>query len=294
MSAQPAPRFDQKFIEDHKLIERYLEGKLPLKGKQDLEAWCRSNPQYLETLNLSDRTHWALRLLEASGRAADLGEPTIPWWKSIYMQIGTGALALICLVAFWVLFGKYMLQESEISRLKRSVDQGTLLPPTSVRTLRLVPDRGPEVGSASVSLSAKGKAELLDLRVDMSFTHSTVFRMQFEKVDQGRFLVIDKLMKDSNGDLHLEFNSSGFSAGVYNVSIEGLPFNLIQDTKVDVLLIGLLRRQWKGCKDSDCEDPLTHDAGLRRLYKRQGSGDDLRRESAQSQDLFDRRVVPDA
>ena len=41
-------RFDAKFIEDHKLIERYLENKLPLKGARDLENWCREHPEYLE------------------------------------------------------------------------------------------------------------------------------------------------------------------------------------------------------------------------------------------------------
>ena len=51
----PAPRFDRKFIEDHKLLERYLEGKLPFKGARDLENWCRANPEYLSELNLSQR-----------------------------------------------------------------------------------------------------------------------------------------------------------------------------------------------------------------------------------------------
>lgn len=32
-----APRIDRKFIEDHRLIDRYLEGKLPFKGARDLE-----------------------------------------------------------------------------------------------------------------------------------------------------------------------------------------------------------------------------------------------------------------
>jgi hypothetical protein len=51
----PAPRFDAKFIEEHKLIERYLENKLPLKGAVDLENWCRAHPEYLDKLKLSER-----------------------------------------------------------------------------------------------------------------------------------------------------------------------------------------------------------------------------------------------
>ena len=41
--APASPRFDRKFIEDHKLVERYLENKLPFKGARDLEA-SRSRP----------------------------------------------------------------------------------------------------------------------------------------------------------------------------------------------------------------------------------------------------------
>src|ERR1700720_4553919 len=44
VTAPTAARFDAKFIEDHKLLDRYLEGKLPPKGARDLENWCRANP----------------------------------------------------------------------------------------------------------------------------------------------------------------------------------------------------------------------------------------------------------
>ena len=50
------PRFDRKFIEDHNLIERYLENKLPFKGARDLENWCRAHPDYLDELKLAERT----------------------------------------------------------------------------------------------------------------------------------------------------------------------------------------------------------------------------------------------
>jgi hypothetical protein len=69
-AAKPAPvspRFDRKFIEDHKLVERYLENKLPFKGARDLEQWCRAHPDYLNELKLSERAHASIKLLEASG-----------------------------------------------------------------------------------------------------------------------------------------------------------------------------------------------------------------------------------
>ena len=64
----PAPCVDRKFIEEHQLLERYLIGKLPLKGARDLENWCRANPQYLEELQLGVRAQGSLKLLEAAGQ----------------------------------------------------------------------------------------------------------------------------------------------------------------------------------------------------------------------------------
>src|SRR6202165_2318659 len=107
------PRFDRQFIEEHNLIERYLENKLPFKGARDLENWCRAHPEYLNSLKLSERAQASLKLLEASGQSQDLREPEPPWWKHPYVLIGLGALTLLCLVAFWALMGKYVLLRSE-------------------------------------------------------------------------------------------------------------------------------------------------------------------------------------
>src|ERR1700675_2351994 len=100
-----APRFDRKFIEDHKVLERYLEHKLPPKGARDLENWCRANPEYLNELRLSERAQASLKLLEASGQPQDLREPQPPWWKTIQVLIGLCVVTFLSLIAFWALLG---------------------------------------------------------------------------------------------------------------------------------------------------------------------------------------------
>src|ERR1700741_186904 len=108
------PRFDRKVIEDHKLVGRYLENKLPFKGARDLENWCRAHPEYLNELKLSERAQASLKLLEASGQPPDLREPAPPWWKTIYALIGLGVVAFLSLVAFWAVLGKYVLLRGEL------------------------------------------------------------------------------------------------------------------------------------------------------------------------------------
>jgi hypothetical protein len=49
------------------------------------------------------------------------------------------------------------------------------------------------------------------------------FRLVVDKQDQGRALVLDNLLKDSNGELRMTLNSTGLSAGIYNARIEAVP-----------------------------------------------------------------------
>jgi len=177
--AAPAPpRFDRKFIEDHHLIERYLQSKLPFKGARDLENWCRAHPEYLNELKLSERAHTSLKLLEASGQPMDLREPPPPWWKTVYVLIGLSALAFICLVAFWVMLGKYALLRGELADTRTLMNQGSLIQPAAESSLRVTPDRVFGIDRARVVLN-HGEPQLMDLHIDMNYTNKLAqFRIE--------------------------------------------------------------------------------------------------------------------
>jgi hypothetical protein len=220
--ATPSPRFDAQFIQDHKLIERYLENKLPLKGQRDLENWCREHPQYLSDLKLSDRTQASLKLLEASGQPQDLREPAPPWWKTPYVLFGLGGVALLCLVAFWVLLGKYVLLRGELEDTRVQMHQGSLVQPATSSNLIVAPDRAPGIDHARIVVS-RTAPQLVDLHIDMSYSKVTQFRVIVDKQDQGRALILNNVLKDSNNELRLTFNTTGLAAGIYTVRIEALP-----------------------------------------------------------------------
>jgi hypothetical protein len=217
------PRFDRKFIEDHKLVERYLENKLPLKGARDLENWCRENPEYLNELKLSERAQGSLKLLEASGRPQDLREPQPPWWKTVYALIGLGVIAFLSLVAFWALLGKYVLLRGELEDTRASMNRGSLVQPATSREIYVAPDRAPGIDRSRIVVSRSAPL-LMDLHIDLSYTNKQMqFRMLVDKQDQGRALVLENLLKDSNGELRMTLNSTGLAAGTYNARIEALP-----------------------------------------------------------------------
>jgi hypothetical protein len=222
-SAPISPRFDRKFIEDHKLVERYLQNKLPFKGARDLEQWCRAHPNYLNELNLSERAHASLKLLEASGRPQDLREPTPPWWQHIYILIGLCVATFISLIACWAVAGKYASLEGRIEDLKRVKEQGSLVQPAKESSVSISPDHAPGIDHARIVVN-RTAPQLMDVRIDLGYTGKlTQFRMFVDKQDQGRALVLNNLLKDSNGELRLTLNSTGLSAGIYTVRIEALP-----------------------------------------------------------------------
>ncbi len=218
------PRFDRKFIEDHNLVERYLESKLPFKGARDLENWCREHPEYLNELKLSERAHTSLKLLEASGQPQDLREPQPPWWKTVYALIGLAVIAFLALVAFWALLGKYVLLRGELADTRALMNHGSLVQPATSQELHLTPDRAPGLGNARIVVN-RSEPLLIDLHIDLGYTKKVMqFRMFVDKQDQGRALVLNNLLKDSNGELRMTLNSTGLAAGIYNVRIEALPF----------------------------------------------------------------------
>ncbi len=223
VTAQTAARFDAKFIEDHKLIDRYLEGKLPAKGARDLENWCRANPAYLEALKLSQRTQAALQLLEACGAPLDLTEPKPPWWRSPYLPIGGGAVALICLLGFWALFGKYVLLRGELEDTRTRIQQGPLVQPAVETNMHVVPDRAAGIDKARIIVN-RSAPQLVDLHIDLGYSKQPLqYRMIVDKKDQGRALILNDLLQDSNGELRLTFNTTGLAAGIYTIRIESLP-----------------------------------------------------------------------
>jgi hypothetical protein len=210
-----------------------------MKGARDLESWCRQNPDYLTELKISERAQSSLRLLEACGSPLDWSEPRPAWWQSIYVLIGMGALTALSLAAFWVLFGKNVILQDRLEEAHTVATQGSLVQPASETSVTITPDRTPDVGRARIVVN-RSAPQLMDVHIDLTYTQVgpgvappssqllakklMTFRMVVDKKDQGRALIINNLLKDSNNQLRLMLNSTGLSMGIYTVRIEGVPF----------------------------------------------------------------------
>ncbi len=222
-AAPQRPRFDRKFIEEHRLLERYFEGKLPYKGARDLEAWCRVNPEYLAELQLAERTQASLRLLEACGQPQDLSDKPPPWWRRPQALVALAVIAVLSLFAFWVLFAKYQLLRSELADARLRAQQGALVQPSAETQVSVVPDADERAGQAVVRVD-HASPQLVELHLDLDHSKYPRYRLVVDKRDQGRVLILNDVEKDSNGELRATFNTSALSAGSYVLRIEALPF----------------------------------------------------------------------
>src|SRR5258706_15749220 len=132
------------------------------------------------------------------------------------------ALALAGAVAAAVAWGKLSARDATIASLQQTVAEQPLEPATSTRTVKLVPSRTAPSRRAAVTLGGNGAAQMADLKIDMSWSKFTAFRLTLDRQDQGRVAVPNYMPRDSNGDLHLSLNSTALGPGTYEFAIEGL------------------------------------------------------------------------
>jgi hypothetical protein len=215
------PLMDREFIERNQIVERYLSGRLPLKGVQDFERYCREHPQLIDEIGLSERINVALRLLEAGGRTPPWEARAKPWWERLPVVLAAAAVALALGIVALVLTGKLAARDHSIAALQRQAVVQPLDPAQSTRVITLMPNR--EAPSLrSLATIGGSQTELADLKIDVSWAKFTAFRVTIDRVDQGRVAVLHNVLRDSSGMLHISLNSSALGPGRYQLAIDGL------------------------------------------------------------------------
>ena len=212
---------DRDFIARNQVVERYLSGRLPLKGATDFERFCRENPDLLDELGLPERVNAGLRLLEASGKPEPWQEPEQPFWQKPQVTLGLAVAVLALAGALWFAISDGAAKNQRIAKLQSQAAERPLDPATSTREIRLVPSREGSSMTPAITIGG-GSAQLADFKIDESRSPYKVFRVTIDRIDQGRVAVISELAKDSNGHLRIALNSSALGPGNYQLTIEGL------------------------------------------------------------------------
>jgi hypothetical protein len=219
-AAASAP-MDRDFIARNQVVERYLSGRLPLKGATDFERFCHDHPQMLDEIGLPERVNAGLRLLEAAGKPEPWQEAPRPAWQKPTVTLGLAAAVAVLAIAFAGVTGHSASKSHHIADLEKRVAEQPLDPATSTRSIRLMPSRSGASNAPAIIIGG-GKAELADIKIDESRSPYHVFRITIDRIDQGRVGVIANIAKDSNGHLRIALNSSALGPGNYQLTLEGI------------------------------------------------------------------------
>ena len=217
----PSAPMDRDFIARNQVVERYLSGRLPLKGATDFERFCHDHPQLLDDIGLPERVNAGLRLLEAAGKPEPWQEAPRPLWQKPAVTLGLAAATAVFGIGLAIATGTAASKAHKIAELQKQVTEQTLDPATSTRSIRLMPSRSGASNAPAIVIGG-GKAELADLKIDESRSQYYMFRVTIDRIDQGRVGVITNLAKDSNGHLRIALNSSALGPGNYQLTLEGL------------------------------------------------------------------------
>jgi hypothetical protein len=220
-AAAPPSNMDRDFIARNQIVERYLSGKLPIKGATDFERFCKANPELLDTLGLPERVNAALRLLEASGKPEPWAEAPKKFYEKPHLAIGLGAALLVALIGLAVFASGNSGKADKIAALEKIVAEQPLEPATSTRTIRLLPSFKGSSNTPAVMIGGSN-AQLADMRIDLSRSAYRAFRITIDRIDQGRVGIMHNVQKDSNGHVRLSLNSSALGPGNYQFAIDGL------------------------------------------------------------------------
>jgi hypothetical protein len=216
-----SPLMDREFIARNQIIERYLSGRLPPKGAQDFERYCRENAHSLDEIGLSDQITKALRLLEAGGIAPPWEIAPKRWWERLPVLIVSLALAVVLAITVMGLAAKLGASERSLSSLHQRMATQALDPALSTRTITVIPDRTGAPEHSQLAIGGRA-AEMADLKIDVSWSKFTDFRVTIDRVDQGRVALLHNVLRDSNGQLLFGLNSSALGPGDYLFTIEGV------------------------------------------------------------------------
>jgi hypothetical protein len=142
--------------------------------------------------------------------------PWIERLKAHRIAVGAAVLLVVLAVALTWVAWRWGIAEDRMAMLQRQADAGFLQAPSTSRTVR-VDLRAPQ----TVSVGGYSLPERIDLLLNARTNRHARFRVSILRADGTLVLHADQMVRDSNHDLRLSFNSSMLPGGDYRIRVEG-------------------------------------------------------------------------
>jgi hypothetical protein len=142
--------------------------------------------------------------------------PWIEKLKEHKVVVGTSTALVVLLVALvWVAW-RWDVAEDRLEMLEQRAAAGFLQAPSSTRSLR-IDLRAPR----QVAIDGGGFPQRIDLLINARTRQFARFRVSLVRADGTLLVHADQMVRDSNNDLRLSFNTSMLPDGRYEIRVEG-------------------------------------------------------------------------
>lgn len=143
-------------------------------------------------------------------------DETRAWWQAPRVAAGAAAaIGLLAIACAWLAI-RLDIAEDRRLLLERQAEEGFLRPPSSSRTVRVDLESGTTVGLGGGDLP-----ERVELRISARSNRFNVFRVAIARDDGTEVIQVDRLQRDTNGELKLAINTSVLPQGGYALRVEG-------------------------------------------------------------------------
>jgi len=148
-------------------------------------------------------------------------EIELAWWQKRAAAAAVALLAVLACVVATVAQVSAHRDRALAAALESRVKTLTLRAASSQRALRITPNPRSWSAGADATIAWPEPPELLDLYLPVGYAEFPSFAVTIDKVNQGRMMILQRVMPDSNRDIRLSLNSSAFGPGEYRIRIEG-------------------------------------------------------------------------
>ena len=139
------------------------------------------------------------------------------WFRPEVFLGGIIAMLILLLAVFW--FGwRWSIAEDRMEMMQAQANAGFLGAPSSSRSVKLDPRRG----GGAVTVGGGDAPERIDLAIAAASDRFERFRVSILRDDGTLVMHADRVVRDSNLDLRVSFNTSLLGEGLYLVRVEGM------------------------------------------------------------------------
>jgi hypothetical protein len=143
------------------------------------------------------------------------------WWQQPAFVAGLAVAAAALLALTLGARVSSHRDRARAAELATMLESETLRPATQARALRIEPNPASYSAAPDATLRWPEPPELLEIYLPLRYADYATYAVVVDKVDTGRVMVIERIARDSNGDLRFSVNSSAFGPGEYRLRLQG-------------------------------------------------------------------------